>query len=348
MNFKRFRNRRIDEKTRKKYQENFLENSDFIWPVFLVNGENVKQKISSMPGVFHFSSDVFISELAPLVKLGLKSVLLFGVPEKKGIEQAYLPDGIVQKAIPEIKKVFPELEIITDVCLCSFTEDGHCHIGDNDATCEVLAKIATSHAEAGADIVAPSDMMDGRIYFIKKAFENFQSTKNVDCIPQIMSYAAKFASNYYGPFRDAADCVPKSGDRKTYQMNFANSKEAMEEIAAGIDEGADSIIIKPALAYLDIIAKAKMKFSCPIVAYNVSGEYKMLKTAVKNGDAKEEIIFETLLSIKRAGADRIISYFTPEILTSSKSYGSQNRLAMERLSACGSPAQAGSGIASPR
>jgi len=309
MNFKRFRHKRINKKTRAKYQETFLDKSDFIWPVFLVDGKNVKQEISSMPDVYHFSSDVLIRQLAPLIKSGLKSVLLFGVPEKKGIEQAYSHDGIVQKAIPKIKKEFPELEIITDVCLCSFTENGHCHIGDNDATCEILAKIAVSHAGAGADIVAPSDMMDGRVYFIKEAL-----TKNEYDNRQIMSYAAKFASNYYGPFRDAADCAPKSGDRKSYQMDFANSREAMEEIAADIEEGADSIIIKPALAYLDIIAKARMNFSCPIVAYNVSGEYKMLKTAVKNGDVKEEIIYETLLSMKRAGADRIISYFTPEIL----------------------------------
>ncbi len=175
MKFKRFRNRRVNEKTRIKYQEIFLEKSDFIWPVFLVGGENVKREISSMPDVFHFSSDVFLSELEPLVKSGLKSVLLFGVPEKKGIEQAWSPDGIVQKAIPEIKKVFPELEIITDVCLCSFTKDGHCHIGDNDATCEILAKVAVSHAEAGADVVAPSDMMDGRVFFIKEALAKMKS-----------------------------------------------------------------------------------------------------------------------------------------------------------------------------
>ena len=318
MLFKRFRHKRIDEKNRKKYQETFLDNSDFIWPVFLVDGENIKQEIPSMPDVYHFSSDVLIRELKPLVKSGLKSVLLFGVPEKKGVEQAYSENGIVQKAIPIIKKEFPELEIITDVCLCSFTENGHCHIGDNDKTCGILAKIAVSHATAGADVVAPSDMMDGRVYYIKEALTKMKSPsptlRKGDCHPHIMSYAAKFASNYYGPFRDAADCTPKSGDRKSYQMDYANSEEAMEEIAADIEEGANSIIIKPALAYLDIIAKARMKFSCPVIAYNVSGEYKMLKMAVKNGDAKEEIIYETLLSMKRAGADRIISYFTPEIL----------------------------------
>ena len=318
MKFKRFRDRRIDEKTREKYRETFLNKSDFIWPVFLVDGKNIKQEIKSMPDVFHFSSDIFIREVEQLVKSGLKSILLFGIPESKGIEQAFSENGIVQKAIPKIKKEFPELEIITDVCLCSFTENGHCHIGDNDKTCEILAKIAVSHAKAGTDIVAPSDMMDGRVYYIKEALTKMKSPspplRKGDCHPQIMSYAAKFASNYYGPFRDAADCAPKSGDRKSYQMDYANANEAMEEIAADIDEGADSVIIKPALAYLDIISKARAMFSCPIVAYNVSGEYKMLKTAVKNGDAKEEIIYESLLGIKRAGADRIISYFTPEIL----------------------------------
>ena len=318
MKFKRFRDRRINEKTREKYRETFLKKSDFILPVFLVDGENIKQEIKSMPDVFHFSIDCFLREVEPLVKSGLKSALLFGIPEDKGIEQAYSENGIVQKAIPKIKKEFPELEIITDVCLCSFTQNGHCHIGDNDKTCKLLAKIAVSHAKAGADVVAPSDMMDGRVFYIKKALDKFQSTENVDCIPQIMSYAAKFASNYYGPFREAADCAPKSGDRKSYQMDFANSDEAMEEIAADIDEGADSVIIKPALAYLDIILKARAKFSCPIIAYNVSGEYKMLKTAVKNGDAKPEIIYESLLGIKRAGADRIISYFTHDIIISNE------------------------------
>jgi porphobilinogen synthase len=234
---------------------------------------------------------------------------LFGVPQKKGIEQAYSAGGIVQSAIPVIKSKFPELEIITDVCLCSYTEDGHCHIGDNDKTCEVLAEIAVSQAKAGADIVAPSDMMDGRVHYIKEALKknNFPKVK-------ILSYGAKYASNFYGPFREAADCLPKSGDRKSYQMDYSNSNEAMEEIAADIDEGADQIMIKPALSYLDIIAKARAKFKIPLVAYNVSGEYVMLKKAVKAGDCAPDVILESLVSIKRAGADRIVSYFSPAVL----------------------------------
>lgn len=307
--FKRFRPRRIDEATRLKYRETHLMRDDFIWPVFLVNGTCIKNEIKTMPEVYRFSQDSLLKELDQLVSVGLKAILFFGVPEHKGIEQAYHAQGIVQSAIPQIKKLFPNLEVIADVCLCSFTEDGHCHIGDNDATCEILAKIAVSHAQAGGDIVAPSDMMDGRVYFINKALKE-NGFPNV----KIMSYAAKYASNYYGPFRDAADCAPKTGDRKTYQMDPGNSEETMEEIAADIEEGADSIIIKPALSYLDIISKARQRFSCPIVGYNVSGEYAMLKTAVHTGTAKEDIIFETLISIKRAGADRIISYFAPYML----------------------------------
>lgn len=307
--FKRFRQRRRDETTRLKYRETFLKPLDLIWPVFLVEGKNIKEEIHSMPDVYRYSSDKLISALEKLVNLGLKSILLFGVPKTKGIEQSYSSSGIVQKAIPLIKNKFSQLEIITDVCLCSFTKDGHCHIGDNDKTCELLAKIALSHAKAGADIIAPSDMMDGRVYYIKKtlAENGFSKVK-------ILSYSAKYASNFYGPFRDAASCAPKTGDRKAYQMDFCNSKEAMEEIDADIKEGADEVMIKPAMAYLDIISKAKAKFKVPIVAYNVSGEYVMLKNAVKYSTFKPEIIEEALISIKRAGADRIVTYFVPYIL----------------------------------
>lgn len=307
--FKRFRDRRVDEATRLKYRETFLKPEDFIWPVFLVDGNKVKQEIISMPGVFHFSVDMLIEELTKLVAKGLKSVLLFGVPEKKGISQAYSENGIIQKAIPRIKNIFPALEIITDVCLCSFTENGHCHIGDNDETCKILAKIALSHAKAGADIVAPSDMMDGRVFYINRELKNnnLNNTK-------ILSYAAKYASNFYGPFRDAAECTPKSGDRKTYQMDYANSREALEEIAADIEEGTHQVMIKPALSYLDIIAKTKAHFNVPIVAYNVSGEYSMLKYGISQGFYNPDVINETLVSIKRAGADRIVTYFVPEIL----------------------------------
>ncbi|MBA3052308.1 MAG: porphobilinogen synthase [Candidatus Omnitrophota bacterium] len=307
--FKRFRYRRIDEETRMKYRQTFLSADDFIWPVFLVEGKRIKEGLGLLDGVYRYSADMLFGCLSELIPLGLRSVLLFGVPAGKGIEQAYSSDGIVQKAIPVIKEKFPNLEIITDVCLCSYTYDGHCHIGDNDKTCEILAKVALSHASAGADIVAPSDMMDGRVQFIKKSLVlgGFNNVK-------ILSYAAKYASNFYGPFREAACCAPKSGDRKTYQMDFANSDEALEEINADIEEGADQIMIKPALSYLDIIARARAHFKIPITAYNVSGEYQMLKSAIRDGICNENIIEETLVSIKRAGAGKIVSYFTPYIL----------------------------------
>ena len=231
------------------------------------------------------------------------------MPDTKGIVQAYSSEGIVQKSILLIRKACPDIEIITDICLCSFTENGHCHTGDNDATCDILAKIAVSHAESGAHCVAPSDMMDGRVYTIRRALQN----SGFSNFP-ILSYSAKFASHYYGPFREAADCAPKSGDRKTYQMDPPNGNEAMEEIAADIEEGATGIIVKPALAYLDIISRASRQFDIPVTAYNVSGEYAMLKLLIEKGLAKPEIIEETLVSIKRAGASRIISYFTPWIL----------------------------------
>ncbi|PKN01554.1 MAG: porphobilinogen synthase [Elusimicrobia bacterium HGW-Elusimicrobia-1] len=307
--FKRFRPRRIDEDTRLRHRETFLKRKDFIWPVFLVRGKNLSMEISSMSGVFRYSVDRLLDELPLLAENGLKAILLFGVPSEKGIVQAYSPDGIVQKAVPLIKKYHPLLEVITDVCLCSYTSDGHCHTGDNDGTCEVLAEIALSHARAGADVVAPSDMMDGRVHYIKKAL-----TANGLGGVKIMSYAAKYASNFYGPFRVAAACAPKSGDRKSYQMDPANVDEAMDEIAADVDEGADSVIIKPALSYLDVIAKARARFKIPIAAYNVSGEYQMLRRAVDENLVRADIIHEVLTSIKRAGADRIISYFTPEVL----------------------------------
>ncbi len=307
--FKRFRYRRINEKVRKKYRETTLSAADFIWPVFLVHGKNIKEDIPSMPDVYHFSTDSLLFELEHLVKLKLQSILLFGVPEEKGIKQAYTADGIIQKAIPQIKNEFPGLEIITDVCLCSYTHNGQCHIGDNDKTCEILAKISVSHAQAGADIIAPSDMMDGRIYYIKQALsgQNFENIK-------ILSYAAKYASNFYGPFREATECALEKGNRKSHQMDYANTEEAMDEISADINEGADQIMLKPAMSYLDIVARTKEKFDVPVIVYNVSGEYKMLKEAVKNKWVDADIYWEVLISMKRAKADRITSYFTPEIL----------------------------------
>lgn len=301
--FKRFRPRRIDELTRRKYRETSLAADNFIWPVFIVPGEKIKRQIPSLPGVYHYSVDMLLPELRVYIKKGLSSILLFGIPLEKGIEQAYEDNGLVQNAVRWIKEEFPALEVITDVCLCSYSPDGHCHIGDNDRTCEILAKIAVSHAQAGADLVAPSDMMDGRVYFIKKAF-----ARNKIANVKILSYAAKYASSFYGPFREAANCAPLSGDRKSYQMDIANSQEAMEEIAADLAEGADQIMIKPALAYLDIVAKARSLFAVPLVAYNVSGEYALLE------GAGQEMILETLISIKRAGADRIATYFAPYVL----------------------------------
>lgn len=307
--FKRFRSHRVDEPTRVKYRETFLTTNDFILPIFLVDGKNISREIHSMPGVYHYSVDALIHNLSDLVCNGLRSVLLFSVPQEKKIEQAYSESGIIQKSIPLIKKEFPGLEIITDVCICSYTEDGHCHIGDNDKTCEILADIALSHARAGANIVAPSDMMDGRVYYIKeKLIEN-----NYHDI-LILSYAAKYASRFYGPFREAANCSPAKGDRRTYQMDYSNSIEALAEIAADLKEGADQIMIKPAMCYLDIIAKAKMKFKVPIVAYNVSGEYLMIKNSISNKINPPDIAWEVLTAIKRAGADRIVTYFVPDII----------------------------------
>jgi len=242
-----------------------------------------------------------------MTEIGLKSILIFGIPDKKGINEAL--DGIVQSAVKAIKEKFPDLEVITDVCLCSYTENGHCHIGDNDETCKILADIALSHVKAGSDIVAPSDMMDGRVYHIKSKLKK----NNYNDIP-IMSYAAKYASNFYGPFRDAADCAPSTGNRKTYQMDYCNRNEALDEVYEDINEGATQIIIKPALSYLDIIRDVKEKIDLSIIGYSVSGEYKMIYESVNQGWAAEDLINETIISLKRAGCDRIITYFTPYFL----------------------------------
>jgi len=304
-NFKRFRQNRVDEPTREKFRETSLSIEDLILPLFIVEGTGVKEELSSMQEVFHLSVDQVVGYLSPMVEVGLRSVLLFGVHHSKGVEQAYDSDGIVQKTITLIKTTFPQVEVICDVCICSFTESGHCHIGDNDSTIELLAKIAVSYAHSGADIVAPSDMMDGRVWAIRSALD-----KEALSTP-IMSYAAKYASHFYGPFRDAADCAPQEGDRRGYQMDYANTDEAMLEVEADIDEGAQSIIIKPALSYLDIIRRTKDQFDTNIVAYNVSGEYSILRSGVDNGIVAEMAIYESLLSMKRAGADRIITYFVP-------------------------------------
>ena len=312
--FKRFRDQRIDENTRQKYRETFLDAADFIMPLFIVPGNEQYRQIDGLPDVYYYSVDMLVERLTPLIEHGLRSVLLFPVPHDKYIERAYAADGLVQCAARELKDSFPQLEVISDVCLCAYTADGHCHIGDNDATCALLARIAVSHAAAGVDIVAPSDMMDGRVWFIKRALQRagFMHTK-------IMSYAAKYASNFYGPFRTASGCALDGGDdRKTYQMDYCNVRQAMREIEADVSEGADAIIVKPALAYLDVVSKTKALTKLPVVAYNVSGEYLTLKNAIARGILARDAINESLIAMKRAGADRIISYFVEEVIRSKR------------------------------
>jgi porphobilinogen synthase len=268
-----------------------------------------------MTDCFHFSPDTIAAEAVEVASLRIPAVLLFGLPGKKDDigSQAWAEDGVVQRSIKEIKKAAPELLVITDVCLCEYTDHGHCGLVkdgkiDNDPTCELLAKMALSHAQAGADIVAPSDMMDGRVSYIREALEE-NGFENI----AIMSYAAKYASAFYGPFRDAAESAPAFGDRRTYQMDPANADQAMVEIALDIEEGADIVMVKPALAYLDIIHRAKQRFDCPIAAYNVSGEYMMVNCAADEGLLdKKATMLELLTAIKRAGADIIITYFAKE------------------------------------
>jgi len=306
---------RKTEKLRSLVRETTLSVNDFIYPLFVVEGKGVKKEVKSMPGVFQLSLENFIKEAKEVHKLGIPAILIFGIPKVKDEvgSQAYAEDGIVQQAVRKVKKAVPELVVITDVCLCEFTSHGHCGIienGDvkNDETLELLAEVALSHARAGADMVAPSDMMDGRVIAIRETLESEGFTD----IP-IMSYAAKYASAYYGPFRDVAESAPKFGDRRSYQMDPSNAREAIREVSQDIEEGADIIMVKPALAYLDIVAKIKDKFSLPVAAYNVSGEYSMIKAAAKLGYIDgERVMMETLLSMKRAGADIIITYFAKE------------------------------------
>lgn len=301
---------------RSMVRETTLNVNDFVYPIFVVEGENVKEEISSLPGIYHFSVDQLEAEIKETLALGIKSVILFGVPEHKDAcgSEAYSTDGIVQQAIRKIKSISQEIYVITDVCMCQFTDHGHCGIlteagmVDNDATLEYLSNIALSHVRAGADMVAPSDMMDGRIGHMRQVLD----ANGYSHLP-IMAYSAKYASSFYGPFRAAAHSAPSFGDRKTYQMDIANTDEALREVALDIEEGADIVMVKPALAYLDIIRRVKDNFNMPIAAYNVSGEYAMLKMAVKAGLMDEKVIYESLLSIKRAGADMIITYFAKEV-----------------------------------
>jgi porphobilinogen synthase len=308
----RMRRLRKSETMRKLVRQTSLSVSDFVYPIFVRPGKGMKEPIKSMPGCFHFSPDTAAAESAEVFSLGIPAVIIFCLPEQKDAagSQAWAKDGVIQQAIREIKKACSEIVVITDVCLCEYTDHGHCGVikdgrVDNDATCELLAKTALSHARAGADMVAPSDMMDGRIGVIRRALEEngFQDTA-------IMAYSAKYASAFYGPFRDAAESAPAFGDRKDYQMDPANSDEAMREIALDIEEGADIVMVKPALCCLDIIHRARERFDVPIAAYNVSGEYMMVKSAAQAGLLDgEQAMLEMLLSIKRAGADIIITYF---------------------------------------
>lgn len=313
---KRPRRLRSSQAIRNLVRETVLQVEDFIYPLFVVEGENIKEEISSMPDVYHFSIDRLKEEIMELKSLGIRYVILFGIPNHKDEcgSEGFAHEGIVQKAVRAIKEWDPEMFVITDVCMCEYTSHGHCGIltetgyVDNDKTLEYLTKIAVSHAEAGADMVAPSDMMDGRISALRQGLDE-AGYMNVS----IMAYSAKYSSSFYGPFREAAHSAPSFGDRKTYQMDPANSDEALREGALDCEEGADIIMVKPALSYLDVIRRFKDNFNMPIAAYNVSGEYSMLKLAVKNGLLSEDAIYESVMSIKRAGATIIITYFAKEL-----------------------------------
>ena len=310
----RSRRLRSCKNIRSMVRETSLSINDFIYPLFVCEGKGVRNEVASMPGIYNLSVDEIVKEAREAESLGIKSVILFGIPGHKDEEGsgAYGSDGIVQKAIKAIKD-FTELYVITDVCMCEYTSHGHCGRVvngdvDNDSTLGMLAREALSHAEAGADMVAPSDMMDGRV----KAIRSMLDDNGYSHIP-IMSYAVKYASGYYGPFREAADSTPAFGSRKTYQMDPANRREALKEAYSDIEEGADIIMVKPALAYLDIIREVKDSCNVPVASYNVSGEYAMIKAAGKNGWIDEEkVMMETLLSMKRAGSDLIITYFAKD------------------------------------
>ncbi|MFC2009676.1 porphobilinogen synthase [Chloroflexota bacterium] len=311
----RLRRLRRTETLRAMVRETAVDVGDLIYPLFVNAGDGVKQDISAMPGFFRYSVDLLSREVEEVAGLGIPAVLLFGIPDCKDEvgSSAYDPEGVIQQAVRAIKKTVPELVVLTDVCLCEYTSHGHCGVlvdgcVDNDRTLELLARMALSHAEAGADIVAPSDMMDGRVKAIRQALDEkgFQQTA-------ILSYAAKYSSAFYGPFREAADSTPQHGDRRSYQMDTANWREALREVEQDIVEGADMVMVKPAMAYLDVIRRVRDKYDCPLAAYNVSGEYAMVKAAAQQGWLDEkQIILEVLTAIKRAGADLIITYHARE------------------------------------
>ncbi|MCL0091777.1 porphobilinogen synthase [Dehalococcoidales bacterium] len=311
----RLRRLRRTEALRALVRESQVEVGDLIYPLFIIEGRRVKAEIPSMPGIFHYSVDLLAKEVEEIAKLGLPGVLLFGIPEHKDElgSAAYAREGIIQQAIQTIKKSVPELIVMTDVCLCEYTSHGHCGIivngyVDNDKTLELLARTAVSQAEAGADIVAPSDMMDGRVKVIRQSLD-----KNGFQLIPIVSYAAKYASAFYQPFREAAQATPQFGDRRSHQMDPPNWREALREVEQDIAEGADMVMVKPALAYLDVIRKVGDTFHHPLAAYNVSGEFAMVKAAAQRGWLDEKrIVLEILTAIKRAGADIIITYHAKE------------------------------------
>lgn len=312
----RHRRLRTNEQIRRMVRENHVHVSDLIYPLFVVEGEQVIEEIPSMPGVYHFSLDTLKTELKEIVQLGIPSVVVFGVPNEKDEcgSQAYHDHGIVQEAIRLIKQEAPELYVIADTCLCQYTSHGHCGrveegIVLNDESLELLVKTAVSQAEAGADMIAPSNMMDGFVIAIRQGLDE----AGYKDIP-ILSYAVKYASSFYGPFRDAAHSTPSFGDRRTYQMDPANAREAMREAASDVMEGADMLMVKPGLAFLDIIYRVKENFDLPVVAYNVSGEYSMIKAAALNGWIDEpKVVMEMLVGFKRAGAELILTYHAKDV-----------------------------------
>ena len=317
MSFPISRPRRLrrTETMRRMVRETHLDVEDLILPLFVCHGSGVRQPIGSMPGVERLSVDLLIEECREVRGLGIPGVILFGIPDRKDPagSEAYAPDGIVSRAITAVKSAVPDLSVWADVCLCEYTDHGHCGLlrgdaVDNDATLPLLARAATTYASAGADVIAPSDMMDGRVEAIREALDEADFAETVIC-----SYAAKYASGYYGPFREAAGSTPQFGDRRSYQMDPANAGEAMREIALDIDEGADIVMVKPALAYLDVIRAVREEFDAPIAAYNVSGEYAMVCAAAERGWIdRRRVVLETLTAMRRAGADLILTYHAKE------------------------------------
>ncbi len=308
---------RANENLRRLIRETTLSVDDLIYPMFVVHGHNTTTEISAMPGCYQYSVDTLVTAAKELAALGIPGTILFGIPEAKDAlgTEAYADDGIIQQAVRAIKDAVPDLLVMTDVCLCEYTDHGHCGViqeGEvqNDPTLELLVKESLSHARAGADVIAPSDMMDGRVGVIREALDE----NGYENVP-IMAYSAKYASAFYGPFREAAESTPQFGDRRSYQMDPANAEEALREVALDIQEGADVLMVKPALSYLDVIHRVKTEFQVPVAAYNVSGEYAMIKAAAQNGWVDEErVALEVLNSIKRAGADMILTYFAKSVV----------------------------------